>query len=406
MTKMPDETMLLDHLMNHIKDIIYFKDCSGRFVLINKEGASRTGHETPEELIGKSDLDIFTEEHSRDAHEDEQHIIQTGEPLYGKEEKETWEDGRETWVSTTKLPLRNDQGEIIGTFGISRDITDHKKAELLARHYAEENRRLYDEMQSDIQMAAALQKTFLPSSYPRFPNGAELAESAARFSHCYHSSGMVGGDFCSIHKLSETEAGILLCDVEGQGVRSALVTALMRAMVEELSPKEKDPSKFLLRMNSALRPFALQEDHPFSSTACYMVMDVASGELRYSIAGHPTPILLEASSGRPKWLTEDTNKKSIPLAKEERPEYKTLSLQLKPQDAIIMYTDGIFKLTNTKGETFGQKRLIDRACKHSNLPLCDMFPLLLKEISAFSPTETFNDDVCLIGCRFDHWLKL
>jgi len=80
-------------------------------------------------LLGKTDFDLFTEEHAREAYEDEQAILRTGQPLVGKEEKETWPDGRITWVSTTKMPYRDSQGRIIGTFGSSRDITERKLAE-------------------------------------------------------------------------------------------------------------------------------------------------------------------------------------------------------------------------------------------------------------------------------------
>ena len=205
----PDKAdLMMSQLMDHIKDLIYFKDRKGRFILVNDEFSSRIGVDSPADLIGKSDLDIFTEEHGREALEDEQRIIETGTPMVGKEEKETWEDGHETWVSTTKMPLRDSAGRIVGTFGMSRDITDHKKTLIRAAKYAEENRRLCDEMESDLQMAAELQKAFLPRSYPSFPEGVSQEDSAARFSHLYHSVSAVGGDFCSVRRVSRTEAAI------------------------------------------------------------------------------------------------------------------------------------------------------------------------------------------------------
>lgn len=400
--KKPNESTLMDHLMNHIKDNIYFKDRTGRFILINKEGAKRAGCSSPIELIGKTDLDLFTEEHSREAFSDEQNIIQTGQPLYGKEERETWEDGHETWVSTTKLPLRGNNGEIIGTFGISRDITEHKKAELLASQYLEENRRLCDEMQSDIQMACELQKTFLPNTYPVFPEGVALSDSAARFCHYYQSSGSVGGDFCSVRKLSKTEAGILLCDVSGHGVRSALITALMRAIVEEISLKKKDPGQFLEHMNKVLKPIIQQGAQPLYSTACYMVLDVSNGTLRYANAGHPIPILLNTKTENPEWLINCSEHSGPPLASHIDTTYQTIERKLNPQDAIIMYTDGLFEATNSSGEKFGKNRLMEFTNKHRDMLMYDMFPALIEEVRAFTTKQIFDDDICLAGCRFDH----
>jgi len=125
------DTRLMKHLMESSKDNIYFMDRDGRIILINQAGAEWLGFNSPEELIGKTNLDIFTAEHGCDACEDEQRIMRTGVPILGKEEKETWADGHETWVSTSKFPLWDDDGEIVGTFGISRDITNHKQAAAL-----------------------------------------------------------------------------------------------------------------------------------------------------------------------------------------------------------------------------------------------------------------------------------
>jgi diguanylate cyclase (GGDEF)-like protein/PAS domain S-box-containing protein len=122
------EKQMIDALMEYITDSIYFKDLDSRFIRINKACAEKFRMKKSDEAIGKTDFDIFTEEHARQAFEDEQKIIKTGKPIIGIEEKETWEE-EIRWASTTKMPLYNGNGEIIGTFGISRDITDKKNAE-------------------------------------------------------------------------------------------------------------------------------------------------------------------------------------------------------------------------------------------------------------------------------------
>ncbi|MCJ7587176.1 MAG: PAS domain-containing protein [Candidatus Aminicenantes bacterium] len=121
---------LLRTILETIPDKLYFKDAGSRFVRNSRAHAKSFGVDDPADLVGKTDFDFFSEEHAGQAFEDEQRIIRTGEPLIGIEEKETWPDGRVTWVSTTKMPLRDEKGEIVGTFGISRDITAQKEAEL------------------------------------------------------------------------------------------------------------------------------------------------------------------------------------------------------------------------------------------------------------------------------------
>ena len=124
-----EEILLLETLMDTIPDSIYFKDRESRFTRVNRYTAVRFGLSDPADVIGKTDYDFFTLEHAEKAHKDEQEIVRSGRPVVAVEEKETLPDGRIRWVSTTKMPLRDSTGAIIGTFGISRDITDKKLVE-------------------------------------------------------------------------------------------------------------------------------------------------------------------------------------------------------------------------------------------------------------------------------------
>jgi PAS domain S-box-containing protein len=123
------DNFLLHNLLQNLPDTIYFKDRESRFILINPALARLFGMKSVEEAIGKTDFDIFTYEHASSAMSDEHEILRTGKPIVDKEEKETWPNGTVTWVTTTKLPLRNAENEIVGTFGMSRNVTARKLAE-------------------------------------------------------------------------------------------------------------------------------------------------------------------------------------------------------------------------------------------------------------------------------------
>ncbi len=134
------ERYLLSSLMDHVPDNIYFKDRKSRFIRINRALANVFELEDPNHALGKTDFDFFAQEHAQPAFDDEQEILKTGDALVNKEEREYRSDGRFRWISTTKMPLRDPHGKIIGTFGISRDITDAKQvaAELRAAKEAAE----------------------------------------------------------------------------------------------------------------------------------------------------------------------------------------------------------------------------------------------------------------------------
>ncbi len=123
------ERTLTRALLENIPDHVYCKDRESRFLILSRSLAARFGLKDPEEAVGRTDSDFFTAEHARKAFEDEQRIIATGRPLLDVMEKETWDDGRVTWGLTTKTPMRNEKGEIIGTCGITKDITQIKDAE-------------------------------------------------------------------------------------------------------------------------------------------------------------------------------------------------------------------------------------------------------------------------------------
>ena len=123
------EQFLINALMNNLTDHVYFKDLESRFIRNNRAHALSFGLSDPVQVIGKSDFDFFTENAARQAFEDEQAIIKTGKPIL-KEEKLTRKDQSDAWFSAIKMPLFDNDGTIIGTFGISRDITGKKRSEL------------------------------------------------------------------------------------------------------------------------------------------------------------------------------------------------------------------------------------------------------------------------------------
>jgi two-component system, NtrC family, sensor kinase len=150
-----EERQLLTAFLETTPDQVYFKDLASRFMRVSNVQAARLGFHDAEDAIGKTDFDAFSDEHARQAFEDEQRIIRTRKPIFNLEERETYIDGREAWVSTTKMPLRDATGTIVGTFGVSTDITARKRGERLLLESEERWRTLLANSQDIVMLVDA-----------------------------------------------------------------------------------------------------------------------------------------------------------------------------------------------------------------------------------------------------------
>ena len=128
------EQLQLIILLDLLQDLIYFKDRNSKFVRVSRALATRFGLNDVSEAVGKSDFDFFPKEFAQHTYEVEQQIIRTGRPVIDHEEHTTWPDKSESWTLATKMPYRDAKGVVIGTFGLSRDITEHKRAEEALRN--------------------------------------------------------------------------------------------------------------------------------------------------------------------------------------------------------------------------------------------------------------------------------
>ncbi|MBW3541256.1 MAG: response regulator [Planctomycetes bacterium] len=138
------ERNLLHALLTQLPDAIYFKDAESRFLRVSRALAEKLGEQDPQNVVGKCDADYFPPDYASRAAEDERRMMEREMSLVGKEECPRWPDGSVTWVSTTKVPLHDREGRVIGTFGISRDISELKVAEEQLARQALEARLLHE----------------------------------------------------------------------------------------------------------------------------------------------------------------------------------------------------------------------------------------------------------------------
>ncbi len=125
-----DESVMFRRLMESLPDHVWYKDLESKFIMVNNSLSKFQGYDSPDELIGKTDHMLFQEKYADKKLADEREIIETGQGWSFREERDRQSGGMEKYVSSTKLPLKNEDGEIVGTFGLARDITEKKYMEI------------------------------------------------------------------------------------------------------------------------------------------------------------------------------------------------------------------------------------------------------------------------------------
>jgi sigma-B regulation protein RsbU (phosphoserine phosphatase) len=278
-----------------------------------------------------------------------------------------------------------------------RYAIERKRMSEQLHRYASELREKNAQLESDFNMAKEIQQIFLPDQYPTFPHSVAPRDSLLKFSHRYISAAAVGGDFFDIIAITDSTAGVFICDVMGHGMRAALITAIMRGLIEELMPVAADAGKFLTEINRSLRAILRRTREPFLATAFYGVADAGSSELRFANAGHPSPFRLRRDTIEVQPLKFYDPRHGPALGLFERTDYPTCRCPLAPNDFVFLYTDGIYEATNAEGEEFGQDRLLQAVRRRIETPANQLFEELLAEVQEFSGTNEFEDDVCLVG---------
>jgi sigma-B regulation protein RsbU (phosphoserine phosphatase) len=263
--------------------------------------------------------------------------------------------------------------------------------------YAEELRTRNAQLQADFNMAREIQEMFMPQQYPTFPRSAAPDQSSLKFAHRYLPAAQVGGDFFTIFPITDSTAGVFICDVMGHGMRAALITAIMRGLLEELVPVAADPGKFLAEINRSLHAILKRTREPFPATAFYLVADAASAELHFASAGHPSPYLVRRSTKVVETLKAIDPRHGPALGLFEKSVYPNCRSPLEVGDLVLLFTDGLYEATNPLGEEYGQERLLADVKESTHLPTDQLLDGLLGRVKRFSLAQDFDDDVCLVG---------
>ncbi len=390
--QLEEERFLLRQLIDHIPVQVYFKDKESRFVLANQGMAEWMGLESTEQLLGKHDRDFFQEQHWKDAEEDEKGIMETGQPVTEKLEEETWrEKGEQTWVVTSKFPWNDRLGTLKGTFGVSSDVTEIVRARQEAVGMARQLQFRNEAYEEELQLAREIQQALADGGFPKIAaRGASMT-----FGSRYIPISGLAGDFFEVLPISETQVGLLICDVMGHGVRAALVVAMLRGLLEKQRSLANDPALFLRGLNDGLSAILERAGTTMFATAFYAVVDLEKDTLRFSSAGHPGAIASGPDGVRQFAGTRSAKGPALGLIRGVA--YPVTEARLSSIDRMILFTDGVLEAENLSGEPFFEKRLIEIIATQTDASLDRTLDSILSSVLEFSEGRHFDDDVCLLG---------
>jgi len=394
----PDRDIFLDALLQHAADNIYFKDMEGRFLCASHSLARWFGLPDAESLIGKTDRDFFSIEHARQAALDEAQVMKTGTPIIGKIEKETWLDGSVTWVSTSKLPLFDRFGQLIGIQGISRDVTAQQKANEKLAQLAADLRERNEAYERDLKLAAEVLEIF-GQEMPRYiPLGATDATATIESACCYQPATSVGGDFYMAVPHGVDRIRFLVCDVMGHGMQAALVAVLLRIWAKQTSPGSSDIGQWVKGLNERLVDTFLVQGTAFLATAIVIEMNINDGSMFIVNAGHPETLRFSHQDKTAQKLVAETQYGPA-LGLIASASYPVMEATLHPGDKLVLYTDGLTECLNPTGEEFQEERLIAELGRSGEQDIEQLVHTITASAAMHRGKDFFDDDFCVIALQ-------
>ncbi len=253
----------------------------------------------------------------------------------------------------------------------------------------------------DLRMAREFQQAFLSREMLRSFSDNGAASLALRFDHIYKPALSIGGDFYDVKQINEHCVGVFIADVMGHGLRSALITTVMRTLLENLSPQQLRPAEMMREVNRQFYHLMPQSSAQIFATAFYLMVDVRAETVAFSSAGHFSPIILNRHEGSIEPLASDADiQPALGLLQDSI--YTERSRLLKDQDLILLFTDGVTEATDINNQEYGVQRLIEVLKDNIERSAPEINRAILSSLHQHMDTVVSPDDICLITIEAVH----
>jgi len=252
-----------------------------------------------------------------------------------------------------------------------------------------------EQMETDLRMATELQQALMPNAYPSFPSESK-GVTALRFYHRYLPASMMGGDFFHIARLSDDTAGICICDVMGHGVRAALITAMLRALIETHAAEAADPGRLLTELNNEFTRILKQTGTLVFATVLYCVINIRRRDASFARAGHPAPLHVRRTTGEVQTVACGEGSAGPAMGLIPNAQFKTTEAKLAKGDFLLFFTDGVIEAEAKGGSYFGIEGLQQSIRSNLDRPTESLLEAIIGAVYKFADSTVLTDDACLV----------
>jgi len=210
---------------------------------------------------------------------------------------------------------------------------------------------------------------------------------------------MMGGDFFHVARLSDDTAGICICDVMGHGVRAALITAMLRALIETHATEGPDPGRLLTELNSEFTRILKQTGTLVFATVLYSVINIRERGARFARAGHPAPLRVRRTIGEVQTVASGEGSSGPAMGLIPNARFNTIQAELAPGDFLLFFTDGVVEVENKVGSEFGIEGLRQSIRSNLDQPTESLLEAVIGDVYKFADSTVLTDDACLVAAE-------
>lgn len=373
-------------LVQSLNIIIMRVNSHCRITFLNQFGQDFFGY-TEKEVLGKDIIGTLTprtESGGRNLEQLMRQIVMNPEEHTISENENITKDGTRKKITWRNSPIYDENGYMVEILSSGYDITERRQAEEQIMKQSQELQAAQQQMNVELNQARLAQRALLPTEMPCVSN-LKLAVK-------YTPMAQIGGDFYDMLINREGNLELLIGDVTGHGIPAALLSFMYLTTFKNRRCSVATPDQVL---DSANRFLSGKLPDGKYATAFYCSLDPENLVLRYSSAGHPPAFLLRSGSNKPQLL--ETPGMVVGMFAEPLLPYVSQTVNLKPGDKVLIYTDGMLEVTDANGRALDTETLERFAASQHFRPIEELLEQVYNYCSAYAGHQGFKDDVSMIG---------